>query len=281
MDALTRSDFRASSIPKLNVLGVGVDAVDLAAAVGQIVEWVRTGRRTYVCVTGVHGIMESVRNETVRYSHNGAGLVVPDGMPLVWLLKGAGYANSGHVRGADLMLAVFDAQKEMPARHYLYGATRETLVRLRANLLRKYPHAQVVGSYSPPFRAAGLVEEDDVVAMINESEADILWIGLSTPKQELWMANHRPRLTASVLIGTGAAFDFNSGQVRQAPRFLQECGLEWSYRLAREPGRLAGRYLHNNPLFVLLLIAQMLGLKQFPLDREAAASGRSNQGASS
>lgn len=208
--------------------------------------------------------MESVREQSVRAAHNRADLVVPDGMPLVWLLRLAGHRAADRVYGPDLMLALFARSEAAGYRHYLYGGTAANLQRLEAMLAQRWPGAAIKGGYAPPFRPPGALENDDVIDTINASGADILWVGLSTPKQEMWMANHRARLKVPVIIGVGAAFDFHSGRVRQAPRLLQRAGLEWAFRLAMEPRRLAGRYLRNNPAFLWLLLLQKLKLRDFP-----------------
>ena len=157
------------------------------------------------------------------------------------------------------MPALFKHSEQTGYRHFLYGATPRTLELLRDNLKRKFPDAEIVGAYAPPFRPAGADEDEAVIEAINASAADIIWVGLSTPKQELWMARHRHRLSVPVLIGVGAAFDFHAGLVRQAPRWLQRAGLEWIFRTAMEPRRLAKRYLRNNPSFLALLAAKRLG----------------------
>jgi N-acetylglucosaminyldiphosphoundecaprenol N-acetyl-beta-D-mannosaminyltransferase len=249
-------------IARLDVLGVHVSAVDVVIATDEINRWIRQGYRSYVTLTGVHGVMESVRNEEVRRAHNAAGLVLPDGMPLVWLLWQGGFAFADHVTGRDLMLALFNQFQQASYRHFLYGATPRTLELLEGNLKRKFPAAEVVGAHAPPFRPAGAGEDEAVIEAINTCAADIIWVGLSTPKQELWMARHRHRLSAPVLIGVGAAFDFHAGLVRQAPRWLQRAGLEWAFRMAMEPRRLAKRYLRNNPAFLTLLAAEKLGLRR-------------------
>lgn len=251
-------------VERLNVLGVGVSAVDIPATIAEIDGWIRSREQRYICVTGVHGIMESVRAEDIRRIHNSAGLVVPDGMPLVWLLKHSHYQNVGRVYGPDLMLAVFDRSQSEGYRHYLYGSTPQTLALLHSKLQARFPRAVIVGTNSPPLRPAGAPETEEVVAAINASGADIIWVGLSTPKQEFWMARHRERLSAPVLCGVGAAFDFHAGLVRQAPPRLQRMGLEWAFRMAMEPRRLAGRYLRNNPTFIAMLIAEKLGLRRSP-----------------
>jgi N-acetylglucosaminyldiphosphoundecaprenol N-acetyl-beta-D-mannosaminyltransferase len=246
-------------IARLDVLGVQVSAADIPIAIAEIDGWIRQGSRSYVTLTGVHGIMESVRNEEIRRAHNAAGLVLPDGMPLVWLLWEGGFKFADRVCGPDLMPALLNYTEETGYRHFLYGATPRTLELLQGNLKRKFPAAEILGAYAPPFRPAGTDEDEAVVEAINASAAEIIWVGLSTPKQELWMARHRHRLSAPVLIGVGAAFDFHAGVVRQAPRWLQRSGLEWVFRMAMEPRRLARRYLRNNPAFLVLLVARRLG----------------------
>jgi N-acetylglucosaminyldiphosphoundecaprenol N-acetyl-beta-D-mannosaminyltransferase len=247
---------------RTDVLGVGVSAINLPMAVDIIGRWVELGEQRYVCVTGVHGVMESCRDDEVRRIHSMAGLVTPDGMPMVWLLRLAGHRHTGRVYGPDLMRAVFGWGQERRTRHFLYGSTPETLKGLKSKLLERFPEACIVGIHSPPNRPAGAAEDDAVCGMIDDSSADIVWVGLSTPKQEVWMARHRSRLRAPVLIGVGAAFDILSGTVRQAPRVLQLSGFEWLFRLAHEPRRLAGRYLRNNPAFILLILKQKMGLRR-------------------
>jgi N-acetylglucosaminyldiphosphoundecaprenol N-acetyl-beta-D-mannosaminyltransferase len=257
---------REERTPRINVLGVGVSAIDIPAAVAEIEAWIRDDRREYVCITGMHGIMESQRAPELIQIHNRAGLVTPDGMPLVWLLWWHGHRRADRVYGPDLMAAVFEAGRRQGWRHFLYGARPETLARLEANLRAHFPGALIVGRYSPPFRP--LTEEEDaaVTAMICASGADIVWVGLSTPKQERWMASHRQRLTAKALIGVGAAFDFHANTVPQAPRFVQRSGLEWLFRLATEPRRLWRRYLTNIPVFIWRVLLQLSGIRAYRSD---------------
>ncbi len=243
-----------------NVLGVGVSVVDMAAAVRTIQEWIDRGIPHYVCVTSVHGVMASQASPELRHIHNQAGMVTPDGMPLAWLLRLAGHARSSRVCGPELMPAVFAASQARGDRHYLYGATEQTLAKLRAGLLAQAPAAQIVGSYAPPFRPLTPAEDVEITARINDAAPDVVWVGLSTPKQERWMAEHRARLSAPVLIGVGAAFDVHAGLSRRAPRLMQRLGLEWLYRVAKEPRRLWWRYFWNNPRFLALLALQKTGL---------------------
>lgn len=227
-----------------------MSAIDVDEARETIFAWVARREPHYVCVTGVHGVMESRRDESLRRIHREAGLVTPDGMPLVWLAHLRGLANVTRVYGPDLMCACCGGSVVHGYRHFLYGATDRVTERLATRLRGLFPRLQIAGRYSPPFRALTAAEDDDVARRIADSGADIVWVGLSTPKQERWMAEHVGRLAAPVLVGVGAAFDFLSGEKRQAPRWMQRNGLEWCFRLAAEPRRLGARYLVNNPRFV-------------------------------
>jgi N-acetylglucosaminyldiphosphoundecaprenol N-acetyl-beta-D-mannosaminyltransferase len=246
-------------IERLDVLGVRVSAAGSATAIGEIDCWIQHGNRSYVTLTGVHGIMESVRDAEICRAHNVAGLVLPDGTPLVWLLRRGGYKRATCVRGPDFMLALFEHSERKGYRHFLYGASADTLALLTGDLQRRFPDAEIVGTHAPPFRRAGAGEDEAVIDRINASGAEIVWVGLSTPKQELWMARHRQGLSAPVLVGVGAAFDFHAGLARQAPRWLHGTGLEWAFRMAIEPRRLGMRYLRNNPAFLMLVAKQRVG----------------------
>jgi N-acetylglucosaminyldiphosphoundecaprenol N-acetyl-beta-D-mannosaminyltransferase len=249
---------------RVNILGVRMSAINMAQALSIIDGWIAHRQQHYVCITGVHGIIESQRDEGLRRIHNEAGLVTPDGMPLVWLGRLHGHAHVERVYGPDLMLAVCEQSLSKGYRHFFYGGGEGVPTLLTTNLRRRFPSLQVVGGYSPPFRPLSGAENEQIVDAINEAAPDIVWIGLSTPKQERWMAEHLGRLAAPVLIGVGAAFDFHSGLKKQAPRWMQRSGLEWLFRLATEPRRLWRRYLVNNPLFVVLVVLQVLGLKRYP-----------------
>ena len=252
------------SVPsdRLDVLGVGVSPVNREMAAAELHRWIAEGRRGYAMLTGMHGVMEAVRDPAVRAAYNGSDLSLPDGMPMVWLLWQAGFAQADRVYGPDLMLDIFDRSQAAGYRHFLYGATEATLDKLEANLLRRFPGARLAGRHAPPFRPAGAAEDSAVIDAINAARPDIIWVGLSTPKQDLWMARHRPLLEAAALIGVGAAFDFHAGQLRQAPRWIQRAGLEWAFRMAMEPKRLAKRYIVNIPPFMLMVAAQKLGLRR-------------------
>jgi N-acetylglucosaminyldiphosphoundecaprenol N-acetyl-beta-D-mannosaminyltransferase len=247
-----------------SILGIDVSVVNMAGALRTIEGWIERRERHYVCVTGVHGVMESQDSAELRRIHNAAGMVTPDGMPLAWMLKLAGYSTADRVCGPELMPALFEASQARGDRHFLYGSTDATLAQLRKNLLARAPQARIVGSYAPPFRPLTEAEDADVVERINASQADIVWVGLSTPKQERWMAAHRDRLEAPVLIGVGAAFDMHAGITQRAPSFLRRTGFEWTWRLVKEPKRLWRRYLRHNPRFVALAAGQVLGVYHRP-----------------
>jgi N-acetylglucosaminyldiphosphoundecaprenol N-acetyl-beta-D-mannosaminyltransferase len=266
MTARTKSASPSPEVLRLNVLGVGVSAINLSRAVSIVDGWIASGRREYVCVTGVHGVMESRRDSRIREIHNKSGLVTPDGMPLVWLLRNAGCREVGRVYGPDLMLALLERGREHGHTHFLYGSTAGTLKLLVGNLSRRIPGIRIAGTYAPPFGVISRDEDDDIVDTINRSGAKLVWVGLSTPKQEIWMAEHRSRLSANVLIGVGAAFPFHAGLVRQAPPLVQRAGLEWLFRLTQEPRRLWRRYLRNNPRFITEIFLQQSGLSRYSLD---------------
>lgn len=252
---------------RINVLGVGISSINMAQAIATINSWIQERQRShYVCVTGVHGVMEAQHDPALKRIHNEADLVTPDGMPLVWLNRLFGQQHVGRVYGPDLMLAVCQRSLTGGYRHFLYGGADGVPQRLAASLQQRYPGLHIVGSYSPPFRALTASEDAEIVERINASGADIVWVGLSTPKQERWMAAHVHQLQAPVLIGVGAAFDFHAGLKPQAPRWMQQSGLEWFFRLLSEPRRLGPRYLVNNPQFLWLLLLSTLGLRQYQLE---------------
>ncbi|PWC53002.1 glycosyl transferase [Azospirillum sp. TSO22-1] len=246
--------------PRVDILGVRVWAQRLDQAVATLGGWIAERRQGYVCVTGVHGVIESHRDPALKAIHNAAGMVTTDGMPLVWLCRRAGHHRAERVYGPDLMLAMCAASEERGWRHFLYGATDDVLEKLRGNLTRRFPGLCIAGAYAPPFRALSEEEDRAVAERIDAAQPDIVWVGLSTPKQERWMAAHLGRIEAPVMIGVGAAFDFHAGTKRQAPVWMRRNGLEWLFRMASEPRRLARRYCVSNSVFLWLLGKQALGL---------------------
>jgi len=253
--------------PRINIIGVMISGVNMELALQTIDNWITNGESQYVCVRDVHGVVECQRSEHLRRIHNVAGMVTPDGMPLVWLSHLKGYPNVDRVYGPDLLLAVCEHSLALGYRHYFFGGGIGVPELLARKLQTRFPGLKVVGTWSPPFRPLTVEEDNQVVRMINASRPDIIWVGLSTPKQEYWMAEHIGRLSAPVLIGIGAAFDFHANIKKQAPRWMQRSGLEWLFRLANEPHRLWRRYLINNPLFIILVLEQFLGIKKYSIEQ--------------
>lgn len=250
---------------QVNVLGVGISVINIPASVGIIDGWISNHERHYVCVTPVSSIMEAQRDESFRRIQNSAGLITPDGMPMVWMGRLHGFRDIERVYGPDLMLAMSELSVAKGYSNFYYGGAEGVPEELGERLQEKFPGLKTAGTYSPPFRALTSAEDDQVVDMINKSGADILWVGLGAPKQERWMSEHRGRLNVPVMIGVGAAFDFHTGRVKQAPGWMQSSGMEWLFRLTQEPRRLWSRYLRDNPLFLLKIFFQLTGLRKYPL----------------
>ena len=224
------------------VLGVHVDAVQIPDVVTQMEDWIANGRVCHsIAFTGMHGISEAKRDSQFKMVVNSADLVVPDGMPLVWLGRLRGHSMRRRVYGPELM-ETFCRETGSRYRHFFYGGAAGVAERLATCLQERF-HIVVAGAYSPPFRELAVEENSALIDRVNEAAPDVLWVGLGAPKQERWMHEHRVRLGVPVLLGVGAAFDINSGRLRQAPQWMRENGLEWLFRLAIEPRRLWKRYL--------------------------------------
>jgi N-acetylglucosaminyldiphosphoundecaprenol N-acetyl-beta-D-mannosaminyltransferase len=238
--------------PTTDVLGVSLALTDYERTMDWMDATIQSHGKGYVAVAATHTVMACQEDPELRAAVQGASLVVPDGQPLVWAMNALGHDLPSRVYGPDLMARYCERSSLTGARMFLYGGRNQgALVQLALNLRRRYPGLQIVGGYSPPFRTLTGEEQDAVVAEINHSRADVVWVGIGVPKQEKWMAAMRDRLDAPVLVGVGAAFDFHAGLVPQAPDWIQRAGLEWAYRLSKEPRRLWKRYLRYNPLFVL------------------------------
>lgn len=259
-----------------NVLGVAVSALNMDQAVNLVQDAVHKRRRGYICVAGAHGLVECQSDPSLRDAYNAAMAVTPDGMPLVWALHGDGHQDAGRVYGPDLMRLLFAKGVSSGMRHFLYGTTPESLERLKKSLQARYEGAEIVGVYAPPFRPLNAQEEREVSAVINAAKPDVVWVGLSAPKQEKWMAAMRGTLEAPVLIGVGAAFDFIGGNKPSAPAFLQRAGLEWAFRLVTEPRRLWRRYAKIVPAYIWLRFLQKTGLRRFPIMPAGSASDLAN-----
>ncbi len=264
-NARTTARTTTRTTDRTNILGVGVSAVNMAQALDVIDGWIAERSPHYVCVSGVHGVTESLRSPELRAIHNAAGLVTPDGMPLVWLSRLRGERHVERVYGPDLLLACCERSVRSGYRHFFYGGAKGVPELLAERLTERFPGLRVAGCFSPPFRALDADEDASIAERIAATEADIVWVGLSTPKQERWMHRHVGRVGAPVLIGVGAAFDFHAGLKPQAPRWMQRSGTEWLFRLGCEPRRLGRRYLVNNPTFVWHTLLQTIDARRYPI----------------
>jgi N-acetylglucosaminyldiphosphoundecaprenol N-acetyl-beta-D-mannosaminyltransferase len=262
--AETSSD-RESMPPNLSYcqLGVRVDAVQIPEVIEILERWITCrGRAQYVAVTGMHGMTEAQTDPQLKKVLNQAGLVVPDGMPLVWLARYYGFKLKRRVYGPELMLSFCVATASKGLRHFFYGGAEGVAQALAETLVQRFPGLVVAGTYTPPFRPLSADEENEITNLVNTTQPDILWVGLGTPKQEKWMHAHL-YLAVPAMVGVGAAFDLNTGRLKQAPSWMQENGLEWLFRLCAEPRRLWRRYLLQGPKFVYYVLAEITRLRKF------------------
>lgn len=243
------------------ILGVRINAVNLQLAAQQIETWIVNQVQTYVCVAPVSTVMDCQDDPEYRAIVNSAGMVTPDGMPLVWLGRQRCGKMVERTYGPDLMKFFCALSEEKGYKHFFYGGSSAANRLLVENLQKQFPRLSIVGQYAPPFMMSKQKEKPEVIAQINDSGADVLWVGLGSPKQDFWMAVHRSQINVPVMIGSGAAFDFLAGTKAQAPRWLQRTGLEWVFRLCCEPRRLWRRYLVGNTRFIYLLLKEQLSRK--------------------
>jgi N-acetylglucosaminyldiphosphoundecaprenol N-acetyl-beta-D-mannosaminyltransferase len=253
-------------IPRFNVLGVGISALDLTAARDAVRAALAERRKGYVCTVDARVVNLAAGDPALRARLNASFLNTPDGMPLAWLGRWQGNRAVGRVYGPDLMLAICEVTAVTGYTHFFYGGAPGVAENLRLVLMRRFPGLRIVGVKTPPFRPLTATEEAGLVSEIAVLRPDVFWVGLSVPERERFMAALLPRLDTTVMIGVGAAFDLLSGRIPQAPRWMQRSGLEWLFRLAVEPRRLWRRYLVNNPLFVARVLLQVTGLRRYPLD---------------
>lgn len=232
-----------------NILGTNIAVTNMAEILQTIEQNIDELRGKYICVSNVHTTVTAYGDAAYQEVQNGAAIALPDGKPLSLYSRKHGFPEAERVTGPDLMGELF--ARDNGLKHYFYGGTQETIEILKEKLVTAYPHLQIAGMVSPPFRA--LTEEEDAAAMqvMNESGADIIWIGLGAPKQERFMAEHQNR-TNGVMIGVGAGFDYYAGTIKRAPMWMQKMSLEWLYRLMQDPKRLFKRYFVTNFKFLWL-----------------------------
>ena len=236
---------------EVSILGIPLAMTDYEATMDWMDATIAHGETGYICVAATHTVMVCDEDPELREAVLNSSLTVPDGQPLVWAMNAMGGDLEDRVYGPELMARYCERAATRGTRMYLYGGRNQgALVQLALNLRKRFPGVKIVGGYSPPFRDLSEEEEDAIVAEMNGSKADVIWVGVGAPKQEKWMAAMRDRLDAPVLVGVGAAFDFHAGLIPQAPEWMQSAGLEWLFRMAQEPRRLAPRYVRYNPRFI-------------------------------
>lgn len=243
---------------QFDVAGVAISAVRVRDTIDTMQQWITEGRRDYIVLTGAHGVVEMQTDAELRAINNAAGLVTPDGMPIVWLGKILGHVHIEKVYAPDIMHAAFAHFGQNGGRHFFYGGKEGVAETLKQRVLAQYPGNQIVGTYCPPFRPLHDEEVAELTQIITDAEPDIVWCGLGCPKQERWMNQFRPLLNAPVLVGVGAGFDFLSGEKPIAPKWVQTSGFEWFYRLLSEPKRLWPRYSRVVPKFLYYVAADAL-----------------------
>jgi len=252
--------------PAAQILGIDVDAIDMDRAIAHIADLLEASlagrRKGYICVAGVHGVMEAQRDARLREIYSGSAMTIPDGMPLVWVGRLQGHTAMRRVTGPDLMAEVFARKELAGATHFLYGGQEGVADELRDKLLQRFPSAKIVGTFTPPFRDLTELEEEQVAARIGALKPDIVWVGISTPRQEQFMARYLHRFDTTLMFGVGAAFDYHTGRIRDCAGWIKRAGLQWLHRLLQDPRRLWRRYLRNNPAFLWLVALQLLGRKR-------------------
>lgn len=253
------------SHPRANVLSVGISSINMDLAVDLASQWIDAGRPGYICLTGVHGVMEARADLAFRRILNRAVINAPDGMPMTWVGRLQGFRHMDRVFGPDFMAAMCRLSAERGYSNFLYGGQPGVAELLRKNLQTKFPGLHVSGTYTPPFSALTPEQEREVVARVQESKPHILWVGLGTPKQERFMAQYLHRLEVPLLVGVGAAFDYHTGRIRDCSAWVKRAGLQWAHRAMQDPVRLWKRYLRNNPIFLWHIATQISGLRRYPL----------------
>jgi N-acetylglucosaminyldiphosphoundecaprenol N-acetyl-beta-D-mannosaminyltransferase len=250
---------KPADVPRRDILDIPIAMTDYAGAMDVMDGMVARRDPGYICAVAVHAVMVAQHDAEMRDALRGSALIVPDGMPVVWAANMLGAELHDRVYGPELMLRYSQRCAERGHRVWLYGGRDQgSLAQLALNMRTLFPGIKIVGGYSPPFRPLTAEEEDDVVRQIEHDRPDVLWVGIGVPKQEKWMAHMRDRVDVPVMAAVGAAFDFHAGRISQAPPWMQENGLEWTYRIAQEPRRLLPRYLYYNPTFLMSFGRQLI-----------------------
>lgn len=234
-----------------NILGVNINVTNMNNTVKVITENLDNIKGNYICVSNVHTTVMSYEDKNYKAIQNDGFMALPDGKPLSIVSKRRGFKEAERVTGPDLMEEIFKISEDNGYSHYFYGSTQETLDILEKKLKEKYPNIKIAGMYSPPFRKLIKVEDEEIVNNINKTHPDFIWVGLGAPKQEIWMSEHKNRVTG-LMLGVGAGFDYHAGNISRAPKWMQNMSLEWIYRLLQDPKRLFKRYMDTNCKFIYL-----------------------------
>lgn len=261
---------RFQIIARANVLGIGVHALDMEQTLAAMGSAIEAGRKGYICLADAHGIVEAFSNPAVRAALEGAFLVAPDGMPTVWMGRLQGLRHMRRVVGPELMLEAFQRRELARWRHFFCGGAPGVAEQLRHDLLARFPGASIVGTYTPPFSEMTDNEVNDLAERVRQTRPDIVWVGISTPKQEMLMARLLPLLDTRLMAGVGAAFLYHTGAIEDSPAWLKAAGLQWLHRLLQEPRRLWRRYLTVVPRFLFHAVLQIAGMSGYEMSHASS-----------
>ena len=256
--------------PRVNVLGVGVHAVNPGTAIELMESAIVGRRRGYVCVTNVHVVIEAQDDPQLKEVLNRSFLTVPDGRPAVWVGRLQGFRRMDQVGGPDLMLTLCALSSRRGYTHFFYGGQPGVAEELSREMAERFPGLRISGTYTPPFRPLSPREEEELSELLARLKPDVMWVGLGAPKQELFMGRYLDRFQTTLMVGVGAAFDMHTGRINDAPRWMKRAGLAWLHRLAQEPRRLWSRYLTTIPRFLWHITLQLLGIRKHHLNAPAA-----------
>jgi N-acetylglucosaminyldiphosphoundecaprenol N-acetyl-beta-D-mannosaminyltransferase len=263
--------------PHANVLGVCVEAVTMSEALERIECALLKRQKGYVCLAGVHGIMEAQRNPAVKRAFDDSFLTLPDGTPTVWVGRLQGLPWMQRLTGPDLMLEIFRNRQFASYRHFLYGGKPGVAQELATSLSRQFPWVQIAGTYTPPFHDLTIEEEEDLVSTIRVLKPHVIWVGISSPRQEMFMHKLLPKLDTLLMFGVGAAFDFHTGRIKDCAEWMKRAGLQWLHRLVQDPRHLFGRYARNNPAFIWEIALQLAGLAVYETEQQSSALPQESQ----
>ena len=271
-DSVASSSSEAITRPRYaNVLGVSIDAVDMEQALAMVSVRLQQRRKGYVCFVDVHGILEALKSASVAETYAHAAMAMPDGTPTVWVGRAQGMRKMNYVTGPGMMNEIFRRGEFAGYSHYFYGGEPGVADDLAATLCRKYPWTRIAGIYTPPFRELTCEEEEELVEKVGRLKPDMVWVGISTPRQDLWMRRMLPRLETRMMFGVGAAFDFLTGRIRLCPEWMKRAGLHWLHRLAQDPKRLWMRNVRNTS-FLWHIALQLTGARRYPMRSRAEAA---------